>query len=455
MIPILFDKGETAFDSNGLGRLRDCIECKVTEGRNDIYECDFSYPVTGAHYNEITCGRIIGVTHDDNGDVQPFDIVSRNNTIDGIVEFHAVHISYRLLKLSAYPNYIYTLSGAINSLNLHTWPSSNFVFYTDIQNQGYIRLPIANGLPHSVREILGGGEGSILDIYGGELQFDGWNVNLLASRGTDRNYTIRYGVNLTDYSEEVDYSNSYNQVMPYWTDGTISVVGDVVTYSGANYLDRDECIPLDLSDRFESKPTKASLESLAQTIIDASDPVLPVQSITLSFVKLADSPEYTYLSNLQNFGLCDLVDVAFPIYGITGKYKIVKTVYNVLQDRFDEIELGALSMTLSDALGISEISASSSVGATIKIDSGISASSPAISSGSHENITVNFNTTFSTAPNVVGMLYNVMTNADAAINTHQLAIQLKSVTTTSATFDVMNNGSAIRKTLVSWVATGN
>ena len=65
MIPILYEKNESVFASNGLGRLRDCISCKVAEERNGIYECDFEYPVTGANYDLIQIGRIIGVTHDD------------------------------------------------------------------------------------------------------------------------------------------------------------------------------------------------------------------------------------------------------------------------------------------------------------------------------------------------------------------------------------------------------
>ena len=56
MIPILYEKTETAFTSNGLGRLSDCIRCIVTEGRNDIYEAEFDYPVAGAHFDDIQIG---------------------------------------------------------------------------------------------------------------------------------------------------------------------------------------------------------------------------------------------------------------------------------------------------------------------------------------------------------------------------------------------------------------
>ena len=50
MIPILYESTESAFVSNGICRLRDCLNCVVTEERNGIYECDFDYPVDGAHF---------------------------------------------------------------------------------------------------------------------------------------------------------------------------------------------------------------------------------------------------------------------------------------------------------------------------------------------------------------------------------------------------------------------
>ena len=92
MIPILYESTETAFASNGLGRLRDMISCVVTEERNGIYELDFEYPMTAEDFDQIKIGRIIGVTHDESDDIQPFDIVSHERPIEGVVTFHAVHI---------------------------------------------------------------------------------------------------------------------------------------------------------------------------------------------------------------------------------------------------------------------------------------------------------------------------------------------------------------------------
>ena len=117
MIPVLYESTETAFISNGLGRLRDCLTCTVTEERNGVFECEFTYPVTGAHFDEIVPGRIVAVTHDDTGDIQPFDIVSYSKPIDGIVTFHAVHISYRQSGLTAYGTNVNSLADAFTMLS--------------------------------------------------------------------------------------------------------------------------------------------------------------------------------------------------------------------------------------------------------------------------------------------------------------------------------------------------
>ena len=81
MIPILYEANETAFVSNGIARLRDMISCQVVEERNGVYECDFSYPVDGAHFSEIVPGRIIGVRHDDS-DI-PRENTQQRNSLPG------------------------------------------------------------------------------------------------------------------------------------------------------------------------------------------------------------------------------------------------------------------------------------------------------------------------------------------------------------------------------------
>ncbi len=352
MIPILYDKTETAFLSNGLGRLHDCISCVVTEERNGIYECDFEYPVSGENYELIQLGRIIGVVTDDTGDFQPFDIVSFTKPINGIVTFHCVHISYRQSYLTVTGSNINSLSDAFTMLGTAE-PSNPFTYWTDKTSSAY--LAAADGKPKSVRQILGGVEGSILDTYGGEYEWDKFLVKLWASRGQVRDFSIRYGVNMTEYNEDTNNEGTYQSVIPYWTDGTTTIIGDKQTGSQTTVTGRDETVPLDLSDKFdtsESAPTKAQVEAMALSMLNSQNTALPTQNISVSFVRLQDLG-YEGLGSLLQCKLCDTIGVVFPDYGQEGQFKIVKTTWDVLLDRYESMELGNLPTTLSEALGIS------------------------------------------------------------------------------------------------------
>lgn len=354
MIPILYDSNETAFTSNGLGRLRDTISAVVVEERNGIYELDFEVPVNGVHFEDIIPGRIVGVSHDDSGDIQPFDIVSFSRPISGVVSFHAVHISYRQSQMVANGSNINDISDAFTMLE-SAEPSNPFSYSTDITSSAF--MASADGTPRSVRQFLGGIEGSILDAYGGEFEWDRFNVILHKSRGVARDFSIRYGVNMLNYNEDSDYSAAYTSCIPYWvgsdTDGSeVKVIGDRVDSGSPSYSGRNECVALDLTDKFETKPTKAQVEAEALAQMQANQNYLPSQTITVDFVQLQEMG-YEGIGNLFECRLCDTIKVVFPFYGTTGRFKIVKTVWNVLEDRFDSLELGSLSTTLSEALGLS------------------------------------------------------------------------------------------------------
>ena len=352
MIPILFESTETDFYNNGLGRLRDMISCIVTEERNGVYECDFEYPVTAEDFNDIRIGRIIGVTHDDSDDIQPFDIVSYERPINGVVTFHAVHISYRQSYLTVTGKNINSLADAFARLSNYATPTNPFTYETDKTSTGYVGA--FNGIPQTVRSMLGGMEGSILDAYGGEYEWDRFNVILHSARGQYRDFSIRYGVNMTDYNEELDSSGCYMACVPYWTDGTVTVVGDKQTASGTTITNRGECVPLDVSEKFENKPTKAQVNAMGLSMINSNNPMVPGQNIHVEFIRLQDSPEYADFASLMQCNLCDTINVVFPNYNTQSRFKIVKTVWDVLSDRYESMELGDLSVTLAEALGISD-----------------------------------------------------------------------------------------------------
>ena len=354
MIPILYEKNERSFTSNGLGRLRDCISCVVTEERNGVYEVDFEYPADGANFDLIQPGRIVACTHDDSGDVQPFDIVSFSKPIDGIVSFHGVHVSYRLNHIVRIAKNINTLQDAFNVLQGPFTPY--FTFTADFTGTAYVAA--FDGVPKTARQYLGGVEGSILDTFGGEYEFNKFNVILHQARGSRKDFAIRYGVNLVDYTNETDYSDTFNKAAPYWIGQNakgeeVCVVGDPADPGLPGFMEMPLDMPLDLSEKFEDKPTAAQLKTEAEAYMKANKVNEPEQTVTVDFVRLQDYDEFNQYANLLTCKLCDSIRVIYPQYNEDRWLKIVKIEYNVLEDRYNTMELGNLSTSLSDALGIS------------------------------------------------------------------------------------------------------
>ena len=456
MIPILYEKTETAFVSNGLARLRDCISCIVTEERNGIYECDFEYPINGANYDLIQVGRIIGVTHDESGDIQPFDIVSFTKPIDGIVTFHCTHISYRMsyLTIRSGATAQNSLADAFNWITNNSAPSCPFTFWTDKTSTGYCGA--LQSVPYTVRSVLGGVEGSILDTYGGEYEWDKWTVKLWSARGQYRDFAIRYGVNMLDYNEEYDTSNCYSSVRPYWTDGTTTVVGDKQNSGSLPPSGRDQCIPLDLSEKFENKPTKAQVEAEAVSYMNSNRPTIPSQNIEASFVRLQDMGEFADYQNLLQCKLCDTINVIFPDFNSSGQFKIVQTEWNVLTGKYESMQLGDLSMTLSEAMGINDIQQTSK--STIEQIQADIANLPEIQIGDTGGISVSANSyadksvTFSPAMKSVPRVAVSLSSTSTAGAIGSISVSVFNETVNGCTIRVFNAGASSRSPGVHWVA---
>lgn len=351
MIPILFERNETAFNNNGLCRLRDTIDARVSEERNRIYELDFDYPVNGANYSQIQFGRYVGVTHEESDDIQPFKIVSATRPINGIVSFHCTHISYEQNQIVVSGTNINSLSDAFTLLET-AQPQNRFTYEADFTSSGY--MASADGTPRTVRQMLGGVRGSVLDTYGGEFEWDKFRVILHQSRGEVKDFAIRYGVNLLDYNDDTDYQDTFTSCVAYWkgTDGEI--VSATASLDEDGYDGTDIRVPLDLTDKFEEKPSVENLQTEALSYMRRNQTNIPSQSIRVDFVRLSEMGEFSAFQDLLKCKLCDTIKVIFPMYDVSASFKIVKTEWDVLAGRYVGMELGTLSTTLSEALGLTD-----------------------------------------------------------------------------------------------------
>ena len=349
MIPILYAGKEQSFLNNGLGRLSDAISCKVTEERNGTFELEMTYPITGIHYKDIALNKIILAKTEEGGSNQAFIIYSITRPISGIVSIKANHISYLLNGFVVMPFDAVSLADAMSKINPNTVVTIPFTFSTDITSD----INFSFDTPRSIRSLLGGEQGSLLDTYGGyDYRFDNFQVSLLADRGNDNGVVLRYGKNLTELKNLDNTTNVYTGIVPYWKNDTTTLyLPERVVLSGHESDYPYKIIKtVDFSQEFENEPTEAQLRAKAQSYLENNRGWALKNNIDVSFVALWQSEEYKDIAALERVRMCDTVRVVYSKLGVDIKTRVIKTVYNVLLERYDSISLGDATYNLTQAI---------------------------------------------------------------------------------------------------------
>lgn len=347
MNPILFAPTETSFNTNGIGVLSDAVSCTVTEERNGAFELEMQYPVTGAHYAAIARRCLLLAKPDPVSDAQPFRIYRITRPMGGVVTVYAAHISYDLSGIPVSPFTASSAPAAMAALSANAAVACPFTFWTDKETSAAMTVPA----PASIRSLLGGSEGSLLDVYGGEYAFDRFTVRLYGQRGADRGVSIRYGKNLTDLTQEENCQSVYTGCYPYWAgqDGALVTLPEKLLAAEGTY-DFVKILPLDLSGEWQEAPTPDALRTRAAAYMKANRIGTPKVSLTVRFAQLEQTEEYKGTALLERVLLCDTVAVEFPALGVTAAAKCVKTVYDCLLERYDRVELGDARATIADTV---------------------------------------------------------------------------------------------------------
>ena len=342
MKPILFPSTATEFTTQGLGALSDAISCIVTEERNGLYELEMQYPQSGIHFSEIQNRCIIYAIPSPYREAQPFRVYRITRPINGIAIIYAQHISYDLAGIPVNPFTAGSAAEALSGMASHTAVESPFLFWTDKSTTANFSVLV----PSASRSVLGGVEGSILDVYGGEYLFDKFFVRLYNQRGNDNGVVIRYGKNLTDVEQDANISSVATGVLPYWVGAEGELVqGNIVNVDGT--FDFVRIMTIDFSSDFENQPTASELETRAMQYIKSNKIGVPSVSISVSFVQLEQTEEYKDLALLEKCDLCDTVTVQFEALGINAKAEIVRIITDVLLERYESVEVGDIRANIA------------------------------------------------------------------------------------------------------------
>lgn len=353
MIPILYKADATDFSTFGIGALSECTLCEVTEERNGAFECTLKYPVTGILFAELKNERLIKAKPNDTSKEQLFRIYRITTPINGIVTIYAQHISYDLSNIAElmWSSAKISPSLAMSRLFTKTASTHNFKCSTDFSSG----KPFSVSKPKSVRACLGGSEGSMLDRWGGEYEWDNFNVILHSNRGKDNGVVIEYGKNLTDMEQDNDFTDVYTDLLPYAVfsdENTEKVITlSEITLPIIDRPTRQKTLIKDFTEFFEDKSSinENSLRNKAKEFIKENPLGVETPTLTVAFEPLWKQPEYSAI--LERVSLCDTVTIRHSALGITAKSKVIKTVYDSLAEKYVSITLGTAKSNFVNTVG--------------------------------------------------------------------------------------------------------
>ena len=360
MRPILYNANETAFETYGLGEI-DATKAQVTRERNGNYTLYIEYPASGplagTFKNDMRIKSDAGLRTKN----QTFFISRIVKDSTGILKIYAKHISHLTETMAIRNNTV--VSGTAPAA-LSIWASNclggiRFDVWSDIELSSKTSWDIANF--KTARDALGGVSGSILDVWGGEYEFDNTTIRLHKQLGRKSPIVLEYGRNILRAEDDQDIESAYTSVYPYATytpetqgtgDGAVSTQQVTVElpekYVDGPYIglyNERRVLIVDFSSNFKDKevPTIDKLRKLAKDYAINNRLGLPKINTKIEYVDLSKTLNYKLTQILEEAELCDIVPIYYPEIGLTSEdAKLTTIVYDVLLDQNDSVEIGVI-----------------------------------------------------------------------------------------------------------------
>lgn len=352
-VPILYDKANNDYSTLGLGLLKDVSQAFATRKRNNFPFLEFTYPVFGVLFSQLEKGKkvVVDVGPGTRSKRQRFEIVRITKPQNGLVSVYCEHIALITEKTALNKGQKHTAISAQEALN--QWrallvPQRDFTVFTDLTTVTSMDFSEV-GHFESAAEALGGKEGSILQKYNGEYIFDNNEIRLMREGGRDTGVVIAYGKNLVDLVQEETIESTYTSIRPYARaneEGASELVLPevILDSSHVDKFPERRVQTVDLSSR--NPQTVAELRQFGQYYISSNQVGLPRVNLKVKFADLYSATGEEQHRLLEQLELYDTVTVAFNKLGVNVNAKINQTVWNVLLDKYESIEIGDSRATL-------------------------------------------------------------------------------------------------------------
>lgn len=372
MRPILFNKNEQSFETYGLGELN-VTKGTVTRERNGSYtlyaELPVSDPMVASLEKEMKLKADAGLRTKN----QTFEISRIVKDSSNIVKIYGQHISHKL-EYMVLRNATAFSGSAFSALSI--WRGAligdlRFDVWSDIQTTGKGVFDISK--MENARQALGGVEGSILDIYGGEYEFDNMTVRLHKQLGRTAPTVLEYGRNILSAELDETIESAYTSVLPFATytpdkpegDTSDSQPDPVTVTLPENYIDSKykalyahrRIKVVDFSSEFSTDgkkknlPTPDKLRKMANDYMERNAIGKPKINIKIEYADLAKTLDYADNGWIEELELCDIVPIYYPQIGLTDETAKVTTVtYDFINERNESVEFGDIGTNIKSTM---------------------------------------------------------------------------------------------------------
>lgn len=372
MKPILFNKNEQSFDTYGLGELN-VTKGTVTRERNGNYtlyaEIPVYDPAVASLEKEMKLKADAGLRTKN----QTFEISRIVKDSSNIIKIYGQHISHKLEYMAVANGRPFSgpASAALAIWQNATIGDLRFDVWSDIQTIGKGMFDISK--MENARQALGGVEGSILDIYGGEYEFDNMTVRLHKQLGRTAPTVLEYGRNILSAESDETIESSYTSVLPFATytpdkpegDTSDSQPDPVTVTLPENYVDSKykalyahrRIKVVDFSSEFKSDskskdiPTPDKLRKIANDYMERNEIGKPKINIKIEYADLAKTLDYADNGWIEELELCDIVPIYYPQIGLTDETAKVTTItYDFINERNESVEFGDIGTNVKSTM---------------------------------------------------------------------------------------------------------
>lgn len=354
MFPKLYNANETNFIHNGLGLLTGTISAVATEELNGMFELNMEYDSEGCLADEIQEEMIIKAKANDKQDEQLFRIysITKNHENDNLI-IAGQHVTYDLgnnFVEELHANNL-TKKQVMELIGSSTaYPHPFDVTSTNTTTQSSTNLYRTNPL-----QMIGGMEGSVLQIWGGQIERDNFRLVMHDRRGSDDGVLVIYKKNLTGLNAKFDISSLKTRIFPFvYKEATedepeqlITVPGKYIDSPHINDYEMPYILPADFSSE-EDIETAEDLLNVASGWFVETGRDKPKVEMEVQFEHLWETEEYKDVAALELVGMGDTITVRHSKLNVEGTAIVNRIEYDVLAEKNIAVDVGSVKARFTD-----------------------------------------------------------------------------------------------------------